>query len=266
MNYERKFYENDALWNDASLVNSEISRIVHTYNLIPRDVASIMDVGCGNGLFLNYLKNNYSNKFHKLQGIDTSEAALKYVTTNKLCASADAIPFKDKSFDLVTALEVIEHLTIDEYKKALKELSRVSRKYIIISVPYKQNLSDISVRCDACKSCFNLAFHKRIFSESSLTDLFLSEGFKNIKLSYYGKIENMLLLTPVYRFFKKIYPPPIKIDTPCPICGFKIEAARVESKKFKIFNKTKFVAKMIRPVWPKIYMPKWILAVYQKLP
>ena len=43
------------------------------------------------------------------------------------------LPYKDNSFDLVICTEVLEHL--EEPAKALKEILRVSKKYLIISVP-----------------------------------------------------------------------------------------------------------------------------------
>jgi len=43
------------------------------------------------------------------------------------------LPYKDNAFDLVLCTEVLEHL--DDPQKGLKELVRVSKKYLVISVP-----------------------------------------------------------------------------------------------------------------------------------
>lgn len=42
---------------------------------------------------------------------------------------------KDSSFDLVMVYEVLEHLPFDDVKKTLRELNRVTSKYVIISLP-----------------------------------------------------------------------------------------------------------------------------------
>jgi 2-polyprenyl-3-methyl-5-hydroxy-6-metoxy-1,4-benzoquinol methylase len=47
--------------------------------------------------------------------------------------SAEALPFRNESFDLVVACEVLEHL--DDPSSALRELHRVSRDWILASVP-----------------------------------------------------------------------------------------------------------------------------------
>ena len=49
------------------------------------------------------------------------------------CNLEEALPFEDNSFDIVTALDVIEHL--NNPHGALKELIRVARKSVIVSLP-----------------------------------------------------------------------------------------------------------------------------------
>jgi 2-polyprenyl-3-methyl-5-hydroxy-6-metoxy-1,4-benzoquinol methylase len=50
-------------------------------------------------------------------------------------ASVYELPFDDRSFDLVLCLEVMEHL--GRPADALRELSRVSRGHLVVSVPYE---------------------------------------------------------------------------------------------------------------------------------
>ena len=53
-----------------------------------------------------------------------------------VCADATALPFAGKSFDTVLAAEILEHIPFDEVPKALKELSRVAKKSIVITLPH----------------------------------------------------------------------------------------------------------------------------------
>lgn len=97
---------------------------------------SILDVGCGEGFSLNKLNEN--NIGEKLEGVDYSKEAIsigKKLFPN-LSLKQDSIynlPYKDNTFDIVLSTEVLEHL--ENPKKALREILRVSKKYILVSVP-----------------------------------------------------------------------------------------------------------------------------------
>lgn len=107
------------------------------YRLLkPFKLDSILDVGCGEGITLSKFEKEGIGK--KLFGIDYSDDALKigkkiYPHLNLKKGNIYNIKEKDNSFDLVMATEVLEHL--DDPEGALKELIRVSKKYVMLSVP-----------------------------------------------------------------------------------------------------------------------------------
>ncbi len=99
-------------------------------------VESILDVGCGEGFTLQKLYENKIGK--KLVGIDHQEIAIdigKKIHPKLKLETGDIyhLPFKAGSFDLIICTEVLEHL--EDPKKALKELARVPKKYLMLSVP-----------------------------------------------------------------------------------------------------------------------------------
>lgn len=99
-------------------------------------VNSILDAGAGEGFTLEFLRTKEIGKTY--EGIDFLKTAVdigsKIHPKVKLKqASVYELPYKDKSFDLVLCTEVLEHL--EEPKKALKELFRVSGRYVLLSVP-----------------------------------------------------------------------------------------------------------------------------------
>jgi SAM-dependent methyltransferase len=53
----------------------------------------------------------------------------------QLLGSVDALPFAARTFDVVTCLEVLEHL--NDPRPAALELGRVARRAVVLSVPYE---------------------------------------------------------------------------------------------------------------------------------
>ena len=100
---------------------------------------SLLDAGCGEGFVVDYLSRR--NPDLKLTGIDVSEEAIEYAKTHFgerarfRPGSVYKLPFSDKSFDTVLCSEVLEHL--DDPNRAVAELKRVARKYVVITVPHE---------------------------------------------------------------------------------------------------------------------------------
>jgi SAM-dependent methyltransferase len=83
----------------------------------------ILDVGCGTGANLEMLA-----RFGRSEGVDVSDDALAYCRAKGLKVHkglAEKLPFEDESFDLVTALDVVEHL--DDDVAGLREMNRVMK-------------------------------------------------------------------------------------------------------------------------------------------
>jgi len=99
----------------------------------------VLDVGCGTGATMDHLK-----RYGVPHGIDLSELPLKFSRRRghqrTLRASATELPFESESFDLVTALDVIEHL--DDDAQGLSEIRRVLKPGapVVIFVPAFQSL------------------------------------------------------------------------------------------------------------------------------
>jgi predicted SAM-dependent methyltransferase len=82
----------------------------------------VLDVGCGMGTFVNYLRENRIEAF----GVDGAEAAQKYWNKDYFkLANANKIPFKDGVFDLVTSTDFFEHVEESEIDGIYSEMKRV---------------------------------------------------------------------------------------------------------------------------------------------
>ena len=114
--------------------------------------ATIVDVGCGSGSTLEIFRNlGYLNS----TGVDGAEQSL--ITSEKLfgfikdkdifLADARQLPFQDRSFDLVFSQGLLEHYEQkSEAMQIVKELCRLSRKYVLLLQPCQSSIFGLAKR------------------------------------------------------------------------------------------------------------------------
>ncbi|MAF43236.1 MAG: hypothetical protein CMI54_03575 [Parcubacteria group bacterium] len=94
---------------------------------------TLLDVGCGNGFFAYYFA-----KICQVTGLDFSKQIFQTRPDYKLVyGDAENLPFSDQSFDITFCSSLLHHL--NNPKKVLYEMKRVSKKYVIISEPNRNN-------------------------------------------------------------------------------------------------------------------------------
>lgn len=86
----------------------------------------VLEVGVGNGFVRRYLRD---------KGIDVTTLDITYELQPDVSASVLAIPFASELFYVVACYEVLEHLPYSNFEKALREIYRVSKKHVILSLP-----------------------------------------------------------------------------------------------------------------------------------
>lgn len=91
---------------------------------------NILEIGPGNNIVSGYLKG---------KGIDVTTSDFDPTTSPDIVADMRSIPIESKSLDAVVAFQVLEHIPFDELGNALKEFSRIAKKFIIISIPYRSS-------------------------------------------------------------------------------------------------------------------------------
>lgn len=159
---------------------------------IPKDIHSILDVGCGRG----WVAKKFLPKGKQVYSLDisvTNPAIVKklYPDEKHFAVAADSfhLPFNDSSFDCVIASEIIEH--VFDPAGFIKELFRVVKKggSLIITTPYKEKL--IYYLCIHCNQKTPANAHIHSFDEKKLESLYSGKDLESFKYETFG---NKLLL------------------------------------------------------------------------
>ena len=93
------------------------------------DIQTVLDVGPGTTFMHDMLKIHRPDiSYRSLDiAVDLNPDFIGGITS---------IPTSENSFDLVSAFQVLEHIEFKDFEPALKEMKRVSRKYVFISLPH----------------------------------------------------------------------------------------------------------------------------------
>ena len=99
---------------------------------------SILDVGCGEGVLTAEWAERLGDG--RVTGVDLDDPALREEWRQRDRPNlefrpfdGDALPFDDRSFDAVCAIEVLEH--VPDPERTLAEMMRVARRWALVSVP-----------------------------------------------------------------------------------------------------------------------------------
>jgi len=138
--FGREFFDGDRLFGYGGYSyhprfwQETVNRFKEYYAL--DDDASVLDIGCAKGFMLHDFKALMPDL--TVAGIDISQYAIDnaiddmkpYLRTG----DASSLPYPDNSFDLVISINTIHNLPLEQCKKALMEIERVSRSHSFISV------------------------------------------------------------------------------------------------------------------------------------
>ena len=135
---------------------------------------SLLDIGSGRGTFLWPLLDAFP--YLEVTAIDTNPVRVAdinavqqggFANLQALEMDATAIELEDKCVDVVTALEVLEHLETPALAAA--EVVRLARSFVVASVPSKED---------------DNPEHIQLFDPSSFENLWLEAGATSVKMDY----------------------------------------------------------------------------------
>ena len=192
MNYKAKQY-----YQDSSVANryykkrftswfGKLSHLIEEKFLRNsiKDLAldSALDVACGTGRLTKIL---IDSKIKKVTGTDISDQmmnAAKIYCNNKgvfVKNDATSLDFSDEKFDLAISFRFLDHLPYEEKKKAISEMARVSKKYVMFTMA---NLNSITKFARFIRKINNRNYYEgSLVDEKSIFQVLKENDLKIIK-------------------------------------------------------------------------------------
>jgi len=156
---------------------NEILKVI--LELKGKKIYRLLDVGTADGLMLNVFKLKLG--ISQSVGVDISNKLVKksgcFPPSQFVQANASNLPFKDKSFDVITAAALIEH--VNDVNKMIKEFKRICKKNAICIITTPNPLIDNFL---SKLKPENKKYHVKNFSTNEVKFLLNSFEFKAIKI------------------------------------------------------------------------------------
>lgn len=223
----QKFYEEEGTEADEQggpRINAQKFKIPNIKEVLPSSLSvdSYLDMGCGGGWIMEALIPEINPE--QSAGLDISATRLheaKQRNRGSLFyrAPVEGVPIKEDSFDLITCLDVIEH--IPEPSKLLDEAHRLSPRLVIkfpiedtvfdrfqkeFWWPFKRKIKEC-LRDESIPESFEAHLHR--FSFESAKELLRNHGFEIV--------DEHIILNPWSEGESFMYPPAYNINAETPI-------------------------------------------------
>lgn len=140
----------------------------------------LLDIGCGMGFFLEVARELSSTA----KGVEISRYACSHcrqkLGLDVYCGDLKAAPFPAESFDVITAFDVLEHLTGPKsFLERVRRILKVKGQFIVLVPNYGSLVFKLNLRICALKNqpFPNVPEHLTYFTRQSLRRLLESRGF-----------------------------------------------------------------------------------------
>jgi len=163
-------------YRQRDLEKERTADLVRLINGSPKNGTTALDIGARDGHFSVLLTEFYDD----VTALDLEKPTIAHENIKCVQGNITDLQHSDCAFDLVFCAEVLEHIPTNLLQKACTELSRVSRNYLIIGVPYNQDIRVGRTTCYTCGGKNPPWGHVNSFTRKRLETLFASYDVEQV--------------------------------------------------------------------------------------
>ena len=236
----------------------EKARVASLMELLPANLNSALDIGARDGFISKLLAERYT----AVKALDLQKPNIEHERITCVQGDITGLSFSDAAFDLVFCAEVLEHIPQHQLAKACDELVRVANRYLVIGVPFRQDIRVGRTTCAACGKKNPPWGHVNSFDEELLHKLF--QACNGVKTSYVGNNNSQtnwvssLLMDMAgnpYGTYEQ--------EEPCVYCGAHLIPPPERDLVKKVFSKAAVFAQRATQPFVKAH-PNWIHILFEK--
>jgi ubiquinone/menaquinone biosynthesis C-methylase UbiE len=235
---------------------SERARTADLLRLLPTHRSTVLDVGARDGHFSRLL----AQRFDGVTALDLVKPDLDLERVTPVAGDATALPFPDRSFDVVFCAEVLEH--IPSLEQACRELGRVARHEVLVGVPFEQDTRLGRVTCLSCGRISPPWGHVNTFTQAKLERLFT--GLRPLEISFVGAVTEATNTLSTWLMDRAGNPWGVyDQEEPCVHCGARLVPPNTRSIGSKVLSKLAALVQSAQEPFNRSHA-NWIHVLFQR--
>ncbi|MEZ5490770.1 MAG: class I SAM-dependent methyltransferase [Gammaproteobacteria bacterium] len=237
---------------------NERARVADLMRLVPDHLETALDIGARDG----FIAEQLASKVSAVTALDLETPTISDERIRCIKGDITSLDLPNNSYELALCAEVLEHIPPDKLTLACTELTRVSSRYLLIGVPYKQDTRVGRTTCQTCGQKNPPWGHVNSFSKSKLQALFNTCNL--VEVSYIGKSKErtnslscwlMDLAGNPYGTYSQ--------DEPCIHCGATIGRPCERKLYQRVFTKIAFLTQRLQNFF-LAEQPNWVHILFEK--
>ena len=244
------------LARQRSSANEQL-RISDLMQLTPRG-ESLLEIGARDC----YITRKLTALYPHVTALDLTRPEIDEPGITSVQGDVTALDFTDGAFDTVFCTEVLEHIPPQKLEQACREIERVTSRYAVIGVPYRQDLRANRTRCAHCGKVNPTTGHLNRFDRKTLIALFPDMEICALRLVGKGQAVTNPLSVWIYRMCGYPYGS-YDQEEGCIHCGAKLIRPSINRVEWAAC----FIARALNQIQYKLYgvrKPIWIHILFKK--
>lgn len=236
----------------------EVLRTSDIVRLLPDNCDSALDVGARDGHFSKLL----ADRVRAVTALDLDLPRIDHPRVHCIQGDVTRMELADDAYDLVVCTEVLEHIDPHKLDVACSELTRVCARYLLIGVPFRQDIRVGRTTCSQCRTHNPPWGHRSEFDERRLGALF--RNLRQVERSYVG--QNRDRTNALSRFLLDAAGNPYGTygqQETCLGCGGNLHQAPPRNLARKALSKAGYLARRFTEPFG-VERPAWIHVLFEK--